>query len=115
MAFREIKTFDTPNENLFEPEHPIKEIRAAIPTLCSSRFSWVRSNPLALVTFRNVTTIIAALVLIYLGVTLGGSYFGPASGKFSGIMATIFYQYYGGTIMTTVGLIAIYDVLCRSR
>ena len=115
MAFREIKTFDQPNENLFEPLQHNQEVRAAPSFDLQTRISWVRTNPLALISSRKFIRAIASLVLVYLGIALGGSYFGPVSGKFTGIIATIFYQWQVSTLMVIIGCIVLYDTVFNDQ
>jgi hypothetical protein len=110
MAFREIK-FQQPDENLFEPEHPIEHIRAATQTNTFLRFRGFLHHPLALMSVWVAVELIFAAVMVFLGVTFGGSYYGPASGKFTGMLATIFYQWQVGTIITVIGVIAAYDAI----
>ena len=52
-----------------------------------------------------------SLLLIWFGLTSTGSYYGPATGKFSGLLAQIFYQYQAGMLLAMVGLLVIYATL----
>jgi hypothetical protein len=56
-----------------------------------------------------------AIVLIWFGLTSTGSYFGPASGKFSGQLAQVFYQYQLGTLVACCGIVLAYDAISRLR
>lgn len=63
---------------------------------------------------RVVTVILlkcfAGVILIWLGLTNTGSFYTNA-GQFSGLLATIFYEYQAGTLMATIGSILIYDAV----
>ena len=52
----------------------------------------------------------AGFILIWLGLTNTGSFYTNA-GQFSGLLATIFYEYQAGTLMTAIGSILIYDAV----
>jgi hypothetical protein len=111
MAFREIKKFAPANENLFEPEHPIENIRADTQSNTFLRLRGFLHHPLALLSFHVAVELGVAAVLVFFGVMLGGSYYGPASGRFTGMLATIFYVWQVATIMTILGMIVAYDAV----
>jgi len=111
MAFREIKQFQNVDENLFEPADTIGRVRAATQGDPILRFRGFLHHPLALLSFGVAVEFVIAIVLVYFGITLGGSYYGPVSGKFTGTLATIFYQWQVGTMMSTIGLITAYDAV----
>lgn len=75
------------------------------------RFPMVDTKSIKMVAIR----VPVSLLLIYFGITQSGSYFGPASGRFSGALATIFYQWQLGTILAMIGLIVIYDTIRKYR
>lgn len=110
MAFREIK-FQQPDENLFEPARPIEQIRAATQTDTFLRLRGFLHHPLALLSLNVAIELGIAAILVFFGVTLGGSYYGPASGKFNGTLATIFYVWQVGTIMTILGVVLAHDAI----
>jgi len=53
--------------------------------------------------------VLIGCALIYLGLTTTGSFFGPASGKFAGDLAMVFYRYQLGNLVAMAGVIVIYD------
>lgn len=116
MAFREIKSFGKVDENLFEPEQRSESVRATTASGFHLRFPGFLHlfSPAAL----NLSLWVAAELaiaglLLYFGVTLDGSYYGPASGKFAGLLATIFYSYRVGILMMIFGGIAMCDAFKR--
>jgi hypothetical protein len=110
MAFREIK-FQQPDENLFEPERPIEQIRAATQSNTFLRLRGFLHHPLALMSVWIAAELCVAATLVFFGITLGGSYYGPASGRFAGTVATVVYQWQLGTVMIVAGVIAAYDAV----
>jgi hypothetical protein len=52
-------------------------------------------------------------VLIYFGLTSTGSYYMPAS-RFAGDLATVFYQYQIGVLLSMVGVVLIYDAIRKA-
>jgi hypothetical protein len=54
------------------------------------------------------------VVFVYFGLTNNGSYYEPAS-RFSGDLATAFYVYQLGTLMTSIGCIIGYDAFRKAR
>jgi hypothetical protein len=61
------------------------------------------------VTITSLAKLAVAIALIWFGATTTGSFYGPASGKFAGVLATIFYQYQAGLMLEFVGIVVIYD------
>ena len=111
MAFREIRQFKQPDENLFEPADTIEKIRAVPQSDTLLRLRGFLHHPLALLSFWVIVELAVAGILILAGITLGGSYYGPASGRFGGFLATLFYQWQVGTIVLVIGIIAAYDAV----
>jgi hypothetical protein len=50
-------------------------------------------------------------VLIGFGWMLSGSFFGPVSGRFTGFLAVVFYQWGVGFFMAMLGMIIAYDTI----
>ena len=50
-------------------------------------------------------------ILLWFGITTAGSYFGPASGKFSGELANLFYVSQVGNLLIILGCIIGYDTV----
>lgn len=84
-------------ESLFEDEPVVKAVPATPSRYSFPDFSSKPVIPLAL-------TIFGALCLIWFGASTSGTFYGPASGKFSGLLATIFYQYQAGTMIEFSGI-----------
>ena len=123
MAFREIKPV-TEIDKLFEPEQPTTSVRGTIPATMDLRKRFAPSlPPLTIPAFPqlnksgvSLTTVIGfvcALALIWVGATTSGTFYGPASGKFAGILATIFYQYQLGTMLEFFGILILWDIVKR--
>jgi hypothetical protein len=97
----------------FIPFTPPQPTPTAQRTITLPSFSLNRENAkkygIALVKFS------LAAVMIWIGITTTGSYFGPASGKFSGQLAQVFYQFQLGTLVACCGLILAYDAIQKLR
>ena len=113
MAFRDVKQFPV-DDNLFEPVQPTQTVRANPLVDTLPRFAGFLHYPVALLSFATGAKLVVAVIMVILGIVLGGSYFGPAAGKFGGMLATVFYQWQIGTILIIAGMILAYDTL-RSR
>jgi hypothetical protein len=56
-----------------------------------------------------------AIVFIWFGLTSTGSFFGPASSKFAGQLAQVFYVFQVGTLLAMIGVVLAYDAISRLR
>ena len=116
MTFREIRQFGKVDENLFEPEQRSESSRATTAIGSHLRFPGFLHlfSPAALTFSLWIAAELAiAGILLFFGVTLDGSYYGPASGRFTGMLATVFYQYRVGVLMMIFGGVAMCDAFKR--
>lgn len=115
MVFREIRpTWDI--ENLLEPEDHTEQIREGTHSsklLSFSKFSISFPNvPINIQTAIFLCVRIAIIAgLVWFGAATSGTFYGPISGKFTGVLATVFYTYQFGTLLEVVGLIVGYDTI----
>lgn len=77
-------------------------------TITQSKFSidWKKMR-------RLIVQVGVGVIFVYFGLTSTGSFYEPAS-RFSGDLATIFYVFQLGTLLTTIGCIIGYDAIRRA-
>ena len=63
---------------------------------------------------RPVLQVLGGIILIWFGLTSTGSYFQPFT-RFTGTLATVFYEYQLGTVIVMTGVLLIYHTLARNR
>jgi hypothetical protein len=134
LAFREIRPQATQDiSDLFEDAPPTPPSKKVEPVKLDSHFrlpGWDRSVPKVTkkrFSFPTIDTTnykkfgIALLkvgigcFLIWFGASSSGSAFGPASGKFGGQLAQVFYVYQVGMLLAMIGVIFIYDAINKFR
>ena len=103
MAFTRLPTATT-DDDLFEPQSTITQERL------NGKFALPSLKLGALL----IAQLAVGLILLFIGVSAAGSYFSP-TGKFGGILATLFYSYQLGTLLIITGTIFIYDVVRSIR
>jgi hypothetical protein len=103
---------EIPIISILDPVIPVMESApSALPSKRTLQFSFPSLPALPDLKIIPVIKIGVSLLLIWFGITSTGSYYGPITGRFAGILAEIFYQYQAGMVMAMVGLLVIYATL----
>jgi hypothetical protein len=104
MAFTRLPTA-TSDDDLFEPQPPITTERL------NGKFSLPSVKLGAIL----IAQLAVGIILLFIGISASGSYFGTDANRFKGFLATLFYSYQLGTILIIAGTIFIYDVFRSIR
>ena len=92
------------------PEQPPKK-KIKLPSIAFPEVNATNSKKIGMA----MVKLAVSVILIWFGLTSTGSYFGPASGKFGGQLAQIFYQYQLGSLICMFGVVLIYDAITKLR
>src|SRR5512137_896422 len=84
-----------------------QEKKRRLPTITLPKIDTSNSKKIGIA----MVKLAVSVILIWFGLTSTGSYFGPASGKFGGQLAQIFYQYQIGSLVCMIGVVIAYDAL----
>ena len=101
MGFRkELVTEENENSILdaIDLRQPIRKVSSTKISLPSLKFGAMITAELAV-----------GLILIAIGISGAGSYYGTPAEKFGGVLAVVFYNYQIGTVLIIAGVVAVYD------
>jgi hypothetical protein len=104
-------------QRLLHPPQPIpqyvepQEKKRRLPTITLPKIDTSNSKKIGFA----MVKLAVSVILIWFGLTSTGSYFGPASGKFGGQLAQIFYQFQIGTLIACIGIVLVYDAITKLR
>ena len=94
----------------YVPEQPPKK-KIKLPSIAFPEVNATNSKKIGMA----MVKLAVSVILIWFGLTSTGSYFGPASGRFGGQLAQIFYQYQIGSLVCMFGVVILYDAITKLR